>query len=122
MARANAVVSRVRVGADPDNAVACRGKIWTSSLRGPSLVVVDPKTNRVVSRIGVGTGSDGFACGRSLWTGLYGDGKLLRIDPGTGRVTARVTVGVQPRAVLITAGSVWVANQASGTVSRVSGS
>ena len=82
-------------------------------------MVVDPRSNRVTARVSVGTGSVGFACGRSLWTARYGDGQLLRLDPRTGKITGRVTVGFQPRAIVLTAGAVWVANQASGTVSRV---
>ena len=117
----NAVVARVRVGADPDNVVACRGRIWTSSLRGPKLVAVDPRTNRVSARVTVGTGTVGFACAASLWTATYSTGFLLRIDPRTLKVTARLRVGDQPRSIVIAAGSIWVANQSSGTVSRVSG-
>jgi hypothetical protein len=92
-----------------------------AAVTAPALVAVDPKTNRVSKRVRVGVGSVGFACGQSLWTALYQDGKLLRLDPATGKVTGRLAVGFQPRAIVLAAGSVWVANQASGTVSRVSG-
>ena len=114
------ITAKVRVGADPDNAVVCRNRLWTSSLRGPSLVAVDA-TARVVARVHVGVGSVGFACGRALWTALYNDGKVLRIDPSSSRVTGRVTVGEQPRSFVIANGSVWVASQASGTVTRLRG-
>jgi streptogramin lyase len=119
--RSRRVTATVRVGADPDNIAVCRGRIWTSSLRGPSLVVVDPSTARVTARMPVGVGSVGLACGRALWVANYDTGELLRIDPVRRVVTGRASVGVRPRTVLISAGTVWVANQGSGSVSRVRG-
>ena len=41
------------------------------------------------------------------------------IDPDGGRITAQYTVGRSPGAVTSGAGSVWVANQLDGTVSRI---
>jgi YVTN family beta-propeller protein len=44
---------------------------------------------------------------------------LAAIDPATNDVAAAVTVGVRPVAVVVAAGSVWVANSGDGTVARV---
>jgi ABC-type transport system substrate-binding protein/DNA-binding SARP family transcriptional activator len=41
------------------------------------------------------------------------------IDPRSGRITAQYAVGHGPQAVAAGAGSVWVANQLDGTVSRI---
>ena len=41
------------------------------------------------------------------------------IDPDSGRITAQYAVGHGPQAVAAGAGSVWVANQRDGTVSRI---
>ena len=114
------VTAKVRVGADPDDAVVCANRLWASSLRGPSLVVVDASA-RVKARPRVGVGSVGFACGRSLWTAKYNDATVLRIDPASRRITGRVHVGEQPRSLVMASGSVWVANQGSGTVTRLRG-
>ena len=41
------------------------------------------------------------------------------IDSGGGRITAQYRVGRDPGAVAAGGGSVWVANQLDGTVSRI---
>ena len=41
------------------------------------------------------------------------------IDPDSGRITAQYAVGKSPDAVAAGAGSVWIANAADGTVTRV---
>jgi DNA-binding beta-propeller fold protein YncE len=57
--------------------------------------------------------------GSSLWVAMYNRGEVLRIDPTNGRVQRRVLIGEKPRGLAIAAGSAWVANSESGTVSRV---
>ena len=57
--------------------------------------------------------------GSALWVAMYNLGQVLRIDPTNGRVQRRVVVGRKPRGVAVAAGSVWVANSESGTVSRI---
>jgi virginiamycin B lyase len=115
----NAVTATIRVGADPDNAVFCRGRLWVSSLHGPRLYVIDPAKSAVAARVRVGTGSVGLACSRALWVANYDTGQVLKIDLARRRVLRRLNVGVQPREVELGAGAVWVSNQGSGTVSRI---
>ena len=115
----NMVTKTIQVGPDPDNAVFCRGRLWVSSLRGPRLYVVDPGRTAFASRMRVGTGSVGLGCGRSLWAANYNVGSSLKIDMRRRRVVRRVSVGSEPREVVLAAGSVWVSNQGSGTVSRI---
>ena len=110
------------MGADPDYAVFCRGRLWVSSLRGPRISLIDPGRNRVARQMKVGRGSAGLACGRSVWLANYDTGRLLRIDPATRKVTGQLALGGQPRSVILAAGSVWVSNQRQGTVARVRGS
>jgi DNA-binding beta-propeller fold protein YncE len=57
--------------------------------------------------------------GSSLWVAMYDSAVVLRIDPTSGRVQLRVRVGKKPRGLVVSAGSVWVANSTSGTVSRI---
>ena len=118
----NAVVARIRVGADPDYAVFCRGRLWVTSLRGSRLSLIDPAKNRVARQVKVGLGSAGIACGRSVWLANYDTGRVLRIDPATRKVTGQLALGGQPRSVLLAAGSVWVSNQRQGAVARIRGS
>jgi virginiamycin B lyase len=115
----NKLVAKVRVGADPDDAAVCDGEIWTTSLLGSRLFDVDPSAGAVAARVPVGVGSVGLACGSALWTANYNTGVLLRIDPRRRTVTGRANVGAKPRSIALGGGSVWVANQASGTISRV---
>jgi DNA-binding beta-propeller fold protein YncE len=101
----NAVVTRIRVGADPDSAVLCRGRLWVSSLRGPRIYLIDPAWNRVPRWLKVGRGSAGMACGRSVWLANYDTGRLLRIDPATRKVRGQLALGGQPRSVIVAGGA-----------------
>jgi hypothetical protein len=108
----------VRVGTDPDDVAACGGLVWTTDLHGPNLIAVDPRTTKVVRRVRVGVGSKGLACGQALWTANYDTGEVIRVSLRTFKVSGRAFVGAGPRAVALTSGSVWVANQLSGSLSR----
>ena len=57
--------------------------------------------------------------GTSLWVALYNNGLVLQLDRATGAVRKRFRVGKKPRGLTIAAGSVWVANSTSGTISRI---
>jgi hypothetical protein len=50
---------------------------------------------------------------------MYNDGLVLRVDRATGAIRKRFRVGRKPRGLTIALGSVWVANSASGTLSRI---
>ena len=54
----------------------------------------------------------------SIWVAMP-DGYVARLDPGSGRTTASVDVGNEPSAIAAGAGSLWVANRADGTVTRI---
>jgi peptide/nickel transport system substrate-binding protein len=50
-----------------------------------------------------------------------GENAVGRIDPDSGLITARYGVGKSPSAVVGGGGSVWIANAADGTVTRIDG-
>ncbi len=52
-----------------------------------------------------------------IWT-VYGDGTLAQVDPSTFRVRDSSFAGTAPSAVVVYAGSVWVANSQDATVQR----
>lgn len=54
----------------------------------------------------------------SIWV-VDPDGVVARVDPHTGRKVASVDVGNLPSALAAGAGSIWVANNADGTVTRI---
>jgi DNA-binding beta-propeller fold protein YncE len=49
----------------------------------------------------------------------YDTGRVQRLDLSRGKVVRRLDVGFQPREIEPGAGALWVANQGSGTVSRI---
>jgi YVTN family beta-propeller protein len=55
---------------------------------------------------------------RSLWI-VHPDGYVQQVDPASLKVETTVDVGNQPTAIAAGAGSVWVANEADGTVTRI---
>ena len=46
-------------------------------------------------------------------------GQLLLVDPHANRVSQQISIGNGPRGVAVGGGSVWVANEPDGTVSRL---
>ena len=43
----------------------------------------------------------------------------MRIDPAMGKVVATIPVAAAPAGVVVTEGSVWVANEHNGSVQRI---
>jgi YVTN family beta-propeller protein len=91
-----------------------------SSARPDSVAVIDPKTNRLVDVIPVGSTPIAVAVGAgSVWVVNSQDGTLSRIDPGTRRVTRTIGLGTPVSDVAVGFGSVWVANGTAGSLTRV---
>jgi DNA-binding SARP family transcriptional activator len=86
----------------------------------PALVAIDPKTNRVVAAIPVGSKPVTVAVGYgSVWVGDAADGTVSRIDPATRRTIK--TIGIASPAIDLAtgAGSVWAATGGFGTIVRI---
>ena len=131
------VVAKVEVGRGAvDVAVDERsGAVWVAGLAlskdydgGPSgqnlkdnkLSRVDPQTNRVEAEIPIRSGTPGggaqnVAVGAGAVWVASADGRLLKVDPATDRVVATVPLGDYSSHVVVSAGSVWVSGQNSGT-------
>ncbi len=59
---------------------------------------IDPRTGRVLQRIGVGNAPGPIEAGAdAVWVGNTLDGTVSRIDPGTNAVSATIPVGDGPR-------------------------
>jgi streptogramin lyase len=109
------------VGDDPDFILIAAGSVWTTAYQDDVISRVDPATNAVAT-IPAPSGLQGIAYDNgTFWVASYNDSQLLQVDAATGAVLVRQRTGPNPRDVLVAAGSVWVANQAAGTVSRVAG-
>src|SRR5919107_3545728 len=60
------------------------------------------------------------AGGRFVWVSEYGAPYLLKIDPRTNKVVARTAIGSGSCGLGYGAGSMWIEDTSSSTVSRVS--
>ncbi len=95
------------------------GSVWMV-MKPSTLVRVDPKTNTVVSKLELPSGTENPAFGDGfVWVSSFGHNALLKVDPKLNQVVATIPVGPQPRFLTVGAGSVWTLNQGDGTVSRV---
>jgi virginiamycin B lyase len=115
------VTRSIAAGADADFLGFSPGAVWVTNYGSEFLWRIDPVTGAVAAKLNIGdAGAQGLGFdGSSLWVAIYNREEVLRIDPTNGRVQRRVVVGVKPRGLAIAAGSVWVANSESGTVSRI---
>lgn len=80
------------------------------------LVRIDPATNAVTATYPLGHTVARLAQGFGyLWATATRDGLLLRIDPASGEVTTAASELIDPLAVAVGAGRVWVGLQGVGT-------
>jgi YVTN family beta-propeller protein len=85
-----------------------------------SIAVLDPKTNRLVDAIPVGSTPIAVAVGEgAVWVVNSEDGTLSRIDPKTRKVTRTIGLGTPASDVAVGFGSVWVANGTAGSLTRI---
>lgn len=117
---------RDRTVLDPWSVAVGAGRVWvTDGTR--KLIEVDPRRGRVVRRIDVGRRlNDVAASPRAIWAISGPSSRLLRIDPVRGAVTDHIPIVSRsnvtspfPLQVMLAAGSVWVLNANTATLSRV---
>jgi streptogramin lyase len=97
-----------------------QGGLWLLASNPPRLFRIDLKTGRRVGLRLAGQNAGDLAQGAgALWATLSDADQLARVDPVTRNVTT-IAVGRGPAGVAVHRGSVWVANGASSTLSRVS--
>jgi YVTN family beta-propeller protein len=85
-----------------------------------SVAVIDPRTNRLVDDVPVGTRPVAIAVGAgSVWVANQVDRTVDRIDPKTHTVRDVVGIGTDVHDVAVGFGSVWVAGGTDGTVTRI---
>jgi virginiamycin B lyase len=96
--------------------------VWLVS-SGHELLHLDPVTNAVDGRWPLPAGAAAVRAGLgSVWVTISDTGGLLKIDPADPRTSRAIAVGGGPRFLAIGEDSVWVMNQADGTVSRIDAS
>jgi YVTN family beta-propeller protein len=92
------------------------------TVRPNSVAVIDPKTNKVVADVKVGTRPGAVAVGEgAVWVANLDDSTLSRVNPKTREVERTIPMqGVSPSDIAAGAGGVWVANGPHNAVVRVS--
>ncbi len=85
-----------------------------------SVGVIDPKTNKVIGHIGVGSRPEAVVVSpESLWVANLDDRTLSQIDPQKRTVERRIALDATPTGLAFGFGAVWVAHGLLGTVSRI---
>jgi YVTN family beta-propeller protein len=118
-------VRNVPIGDTPTGIAATRTAVWVTDGSG-RVSTIDPRYNRFAfsrplrASIGYfgGTARPVLAAFGWVWI-VSPDGVVLKVDPVSARVVDSVAVGNVPSAIAAGAGSVWVANSADGTVTRI---
>ncbi len=89
-------------------------------LAADSLGVIDPRSNRVVASIPVGSQPSAVAVGEgAVWVANSGDGTVSRVDLKTRRVIETIGIGAPAIDVAAGEGAVWTANGSEGTVTEI---
>ncbi len=120
--RAPTVIARIRVApaTSPCAAAGGAGFVWVSEYSAPFLLKINPKTNKVVRKIGIGNGSCGLGYGAgSLWVEDTTSNTVSRVSASTGRRSAAIKVGFQPYDSTFAYGADWVTSYGSGEVDRI---
>jgi YVTN family beta-propeller protein len=113
---AGAVAAAVAIGL----VLLTRGGGGEVSVRPNSVGVIDPKTNRVIDQITVGTRPGPItAGGGAIWVANLDDGTVARIDPRSRSVVKHITLEGTPTGLAYGEGAVWAANGLLGTVQRI---
>jgi len=115
----------IPIGGAPTALAATPGAVWVSDSTG-QISQIDPEYDRLVPTLPLAavplfrarTAWPMLAASGSIWV-VDPDGYVAQIDPGSGRQTGSIDVGNEPSAVAAGAGSLWVANSADGTVTRI---
>jgi YVTN family beta-propeller protein len=85
-----------------------------------SLQRIDPKTNKLLATIRVGSRPSSVAVGEgAVWVTSQDDQTVSRIDPKTNRLSMTSAAGADPTHVAAGEGGVWVSNENDGTLIRL---
>lgn len=121
-AAAPSVVAKIRVGpfAAPCAAAAGGKWVWVSEYAQPYLLKIDPQTNKVVSRTGIGTGSCGLGFGAgSMWIEDTNTSTVSRVSVATGKRSTAIKVGSTPYDTTFAYGSAWTTAYVQGELERI---
>src|SRR3954471_13808248 len=121
-AAAPTVVAKIRVApfAAPCAAAAGGKWTWVSEYGEPYLLKINPATNKVVSRTGIGTGSCGLGFGAgSMWIEDTSTSTVSRVSVTTGKRIKSIKVGFTPYDTTFAYGSAWTTAYTQGELERI---
>ena len=100
------------------------GSVWVVASDAGQVDRVDPTTDGVVARIGVGNGPSAVAASDdAVWVANFSDDSVTRIDPSTSTVVGTaVPVGDGPTAIAADASGAWVTSINDGFLTHVEAS
>jgi YVTN family beta-propeller protein len=85
-----------------------------------SVGIIDPKTNKVVGHVSVGSRPNGVDVGLgAVWVANLDDRTLSRVDPKQRTLVRTTSLNATPTGVAVGAGAVWLAYGLLGKLSRV---
>jgi YVTN family beta-propeller protein len=121
-AAAPAVVAKIPVAryAAPCAAAAGGRYVWVSEYGAPYLLKIDPRTNKVVAKTSIGSGSCGLGYGAgSLWIEDTNSSTVSRVSASTGKRIRAIRVGITPYDTTFAYGSAWTTAHGQGDVERL---
>lgn len=121
-AAAPAVVAKIPLStATAPCAAAAGGRfVWVSEYGSPYLVRINPKTNKVVGKTHIGTGSCGLGYGAgSMWVEDTNSSTISRVSVSTAKRTAAITVGASPYDATFAYGAAWTTSNGIGDLERI---
>jgi DNA-binding beta-propeller fold protein YncE len=97
-------------------------KIWVSDDSDSVLTVIRVSDNKIVGDANGGCYPCGGMAfdGRNMWVTAYDAYTVNRLSARDGTFKRPIPVGVQPAGVIFDGTSIWVANQADDTVTKIS--
>src|SRR5215813_3765456 len=103
--------------------IAVDESVWVSNGPKNSVVRIDPKSNKVIGTVPIGTKPcSGLATGfGSVWVPICGDQTLARVDLKEGKLTATIPIGIanSEGGLATGADSVWLITDKKGTLARI---
>jgi YVTN family beta-propeller protein len=113
-------VTTIDVAGEPTALAYGAGSLWVADGQHRRVAQIDPATNRVVRRFGVGNSPRGVAAtAGAVWVASSVDGRVDRIDLTRAGAVRHIPLQGGPAAVAAGAGAVWVAGEDSGVVTRL---
>jgi serine/threonine-protein kinase len=112
--------ARVETGGAPRGIAYAAGLLWVSVTTADQIVVIDPKTERVVDRVKVPDNPREVRAGEdAVWLTSADAGSVTAIDPETRKVVGSVEVRGSPFGLAVGEGRAWAASLDEGLLTPI---